>query len=152
MNVWRVESLDGQPATEQQMKSVLSSLTSLLIRGEYRDGNETGDIDNIILNGNPTAVDEDHFNTIKRYRLSQNFPNPFNPITMITYQLPMSNNVNLSIYNPVGQKVATLVDKRQKAGYHQVEWDASGFASGVYYYRLTTNSGFVQTRKLVIIR
>jgi len=86
------------------------------------------------------------------FDLSQNYPNPFNPVTIIDYQLPMNNEVNLSVYNSLGQKVVTLINKQQRAGSHQVEWDASGYASGVYYYRLSTSSGFVQTKKFVLIR
>ena len=86
------------------------------------------------------------------FKLSQNHPNPFNPTTIINYQLPMTNDVELTIYNLLGQKVVTLVLEKQKAGYHQVEWNASGFASGVYYYRLSTEAGFVQTKKLVLLR
>jgi hypothetical protein len=87
-----------------------------------------------------------------KYSLYQNYPNPFNPSTMINYQLPVTSVVDLSIYNLLGQKVVTLVNKRQKPGYHQVEWDASGFASGVYYYTLHTSSGFFQTRKCIFLR
>jgi hypothetical protein len=81
----------------------------------------------------------------------QNYPNPFNPMTKINYELPITNDVDLSVFNPLGQKVATLVNETQRAGAHQVEWDASGFASGVYYYRLSTDTGFNQTKKLVIL-
>jgi hypothetical protein len=70
------------------------------------------------------------------YKLNQNYPNPFNPTTKINYELPTTNYVDLSIYNMLGQKVVTLVSEKQNAGNHQVEWDASGFASGVYYYRI----------------
>ncbi|MCP4414150.1 MAG: T9SS type A sorting domain-containing protein, partial [Gammaproteobacteria bacterium] len=66
----------------------------------------------------------------KSYKLSQNYPNPFNPTTSISYQLPQTSDVDLSIYNLLGQKVATLVSKKQPAGSHKVEWDATGFASG----------------------
>jgi hypothetical protein len=85
------------------------------------------------------------------FELKQNFPNPFNPVTMINYQLPMTSEVDLSIYNLLGQKVATLVNERKRAGHHQVEWDASGFASGIYLYRLETE-GYVETRKMVVMR
>ena len=64
----------------------------------------------------------------------------------------MTNDVKLTIYNLLGQKVATLVSEKQKAGHHHVEWDASGFASGVYYYRLSTDAGFVQAKKLVLLK
>jgi hypothetical protein len=86
------------------------------------------------------------------FNLSQNYPNPFNPITIINYELLIINDVELSVYNLLGQKVATLVSERQEAGYHQVEWNATGFASGVYYYQLHTGAGFIQTRKLVLLR
>jgi hypothetical protein len=84
----------------------------------------------------PLSRIEDHTRTISAYWLSQNYPNPFNPITKINYQLPKTSNVELSIYNLLGQKVATLVSGKQNAGSHQVEWDASHFASGIYYYRI----------------
>jgi polyhydroxybutyrate depolymerase len=86
------------------------------------------------------------------FSLSQNYPNPFNPTTTINYKLPITNYVELSIYNLLGQKVATLINERQNAGSHQVEWDASAFASGVYYYRLITDAGFVQTKKLILLK
>jgi hypothetical protein len=85
------------------------------------------------------------------FTLEQNFPNPFNPSTMINYQLPMTNEVDLSIYNLLGQKVATLVSEKQQAGHHQVEWDASGFASGVYYYRIQAGE-FVDVKKMILLR
>jgi hypothetical protein len=89
------------------------------------------------------------------YWLSQNFPNPFNPVTTIKYSVRTYNHtpqhVNLSIYNLLGQKVATLVDERQQAGYHQVEWDASGFANGIYYYQLRAGS-YVKTEKMILLK
>lgn len=87
-----------------------------------------------------------------RYELFQNYPNPFNPKTIINYKLPITNYVNLSIYNLLGQKVATLVNKKQAAGSYTVEWDATGFASGVYLMRIKTNYGFTKTRKLVLLK
>jgi hypothetical protein len=99
------------------------------------------------------SVEDNNFNVITGdFSLSQNYPNPFNPKTIINYQLAMTNDVNLSIYNMLGQKVATLVNKKQKAGNYSMQWDASGFASGVYYYRLNTDGGFVQTKKLILLR
>jgi len=86
------------------------------------------------------------------FALYQNYPNPFNPVTAIEYQLPKFSHVDLSIYNLLGQKVATLVNKKQMAGSYNVEWDASGFASGVYFYRLETEQGFSQTKKLILVQ
>jgi len=86
-----------------------------------------------------------------KYALKQNYPNPFNPMTTIYYELPMTTDVDLSIFNLLGQKVATLVNKKQAPGRYQVQWDAGGFASGVYYYRLSSGK-FVETKKLVLVR
>ena len=70
---------------------------------------------------------------------------------MINYQLPIINEVELSIYNLLGQKLSTLVDEKQQTSSYQVEWDASGYASGIYYYRLVAGE-FAEVRKMVLIR
>ena len=85
------------------------------------------------------------------YKLCQNYPNPFNPRTTIKYQLQMISEVELSVYNVLGQKVATLVSENQPAGEYNIEWDASGLASGMYYYRLTAGQ-FVETKRLVLLK
>jgi len=92
--------------------------------------------------------------------LHQNYPNPFNPTTTIRYslggplsgQLPAISNVELGIYNLLGQRVTTLVSAKQQTGSYTVQWDASGMSSGVYFYKLTTDQGFTQTKKLVLLR
>jgi hypothetical protein len=71
------------------------------------------------------------------YSLAQNYPNPFNNETIINYQLSIPCQVELSIYNLQGRKVATLISGRQQAGYHHVTWHAEGLAGGTYFYRLT---------------
>ena len=87
----------------------------------------------------------------RQFSIRQNYPNPFNPTTKINYEIPITSYVNLSVYNLVGQKVATLVDERQQAGYHQVEWYASGFASGVYYYKIEAGE-FQDIKKMILIK
>jgi unsaturated rhamnogalacturonyl hydrolase len=87
-----------------------------------------------------------------RFALNQNYPNPFNPKTVISYQLPVTGEVELNIYNIRGQKVITLVSGKQVAGCYKVEWDATGFASGVYIYKLETSTGFNQSRKLILLK
>ncbi len=85
------------------------------------------------------------------YELSQNYPNPFNPTTSIRYYLPQAADVQLNIYNIVGQHVQTLVDNRQPAGGHTIIWDARKVASGIYFYQLSTDN-FAQTRKMMLIK
>jgi len=87
----------------------------------------------------------------KQIQLYQNHPNPFNPSTEIAYKLSKGSRVELSIYNTLGQKVKTLVNGRQAEGLHRMIFDASGLASGIYYYRLNAD-GFVKIRKMLLIR
>jgi hypothetical protein len=99
----------------------------------------------------PTSFIKENPSVAKQYFLSQNYPNPFNPVTKINYELPITNYVDLSVYNPLGQKVATLAKETQRAGVHQVDWNASGFASGLYYYKIRAGE-FVDVKKMVLIR
>jgi photosystem II stability/assembly factor-like uncharacterized protein len=85
------------------------------------------------------------------FLLGQNFPNPFNPSTSIRYSLPSGQHVRIIVYTVLGQEVAVLADEDQTAGYKQVTFDASGFPSGVYLYRLQART-FVETKKMVLMR
>jgi len=95
--------------------------------------------------------EQDTFDLPKNFSLSQNYPNPFNPVTEIRYTLPRDSYVKLEVYNIVGQKVTSLVDGKQKAGYKTVWWDAGYLSSGIYFYRLQAGD-FVQTKKMVLLR
>ncbi len=86
-----------------------------------------------------------------RFELSQNFPNPFNPVTTICYQLPEASHVDLMIYDVLGRKVQVLVDGLEKSGYRSVVWDAKESASGVYFVRLKAGD-FVGVRKMAVVR
>ncbi len=92
----------------------------------------------------------------KEYALEQNYPNPFNPQTVIRYDLPVGSHITISVFNVVGQKVATLVDEEMDGGSYSVVWDgkddsARSLASGVYLYRLKADR-FARTRKLILMR
>ena len=98
-----------------------------------------------------TAVN-DEGELIIAYSLMQNYPNPFNPSTIINYQLKDAGKIELIIFNSLGQKVTTLVNGEQTPGSYTMEWDASAFASGIYYYRLKAGNHFTKTRKMVLMR
>jgi hypothetical protein len=85
------------------------------------------------------------------FGLEQNFPNPFNPATMIRYCLPLTCNVELGVHDMLGRQVAVLVNQKLDAGLHEVAFEASRLASGVYFYRLQAGD-FVQTRRLILLR
>ncbi len=105
---------------------------------------------------NPTSVMAPEANTPKEFSLSQNHPNPFNPETIIEYQLPISCHVAITIYNTLGQEIRTLIHGEQQAGYHQIVWDGkdnSGqkVGSGIYLYQMRARE-FVAMRKMILIQ
>jgi len=85
------------------------------------------------------------------FSLSQNYPNPFNPTTVIAYQVPVAGMVHLAVYDILGRRVAVLVNERKAPGRYIVPFDASGLASGVYFYRLTAGY-FVRTMKMMALK
>jgi photosystem II stability/assembly factor-like uncharacterized protein len=85
------------------------------------------------------------------FELNQNYPNPFNPTTVISYQLPSVSHVTLRIYDVLGREIATLVNEKQIAGAHAVDFNAGNFPSGVYFCRITAG-GMVSTRKMVLLK
>jgi methionine-rich copper-binding protein CopC len=85
------------------------------------------------------------------FSLGQNYPNPYNPTTTIAYDVPAASHVTLSVFNVLGQEVATLVDMDKEAGSYTVEFDGSAVSSGVYFYRISADN-FAQTRKMVLVK
>jgi hypothetical protein len=85
------------------------------------------------------------------FALAQNSPNPFNPTTTISYQLPVAGKARLSVYDMLGREVAVLVDEEKEAGSHKAIFDASGLASGAYIYRIEAGS-FVQAKRMLLVR
>ena len=85
------------------------------------------------------------------YSMSQNFPNPFNPTTMIQYNVPERSVVRLVVYNVIGQEVRVLVEGEKEAGFYTVNFKADDLPSGVYIYRLQAGD-FVQTRKMILLK
>ena len=88
----------------------------------------------------------------ENYNVSQNFPNPFNPSTIIKYQIPQNSFVSLKVYNSLGQEAATLINGMVNAGSYEVQLNASDLSSGVYYYVIKAGENFVQTKKMILIK
>jgi len=113
---------------------------------------------NFSLSSVATSVEQDQSSALvpSQYALEQNYPNPFNPTTQILFSLPNSERVSLTIYNLIGQKIATLVDGTMAAGSHVVTWngrDSRGMQlpSGVYFYRLES-PGFSAARRMLMLK
>lgn len=98
-----------------------------------------------------TSVALSDFNTPIKYEISQNYPNPFNPTTMINFSVSRDGNVNITVYDALGKAVEVLVDGYKQAGNYRVIWNASRFASGIYFYRMRSNN-FTQIRKMILMK
>ena len=104
-----------------------------------------------VFSGIIVGIDDERAGIPEEFTLFQNRPNPFNPETVIEYTLPIRSDVKLIVYNLRGQEVAQLVNGLMPAGYHSATWNASGFASGIYFYRLQAGD-FVQTKKMLLLK
>lgn len=97
-----------------------------------------------------TGVDDDK--TIpETYQLEQNYPNPFNPATIIKYGVPERCNVSVKIYDILGSEVLTLVNKEMDAGWYETNFNAAGFSSGIYIYRMQAGS-YQNTKKMILVK
>ncbi len=106
--------------------------------------------------GTDVREEDEILNRPDKLTLFQNYPNPFNPLTVIQYVLPYDCEVDISVYNVLGQKVKTLVKSKQEAGYQQVIWDGEdekgeGVVSGIYFYKIKAGK-FIQSKKMVIVK
>ena len=102
----------------------------------------TVNLNNIVRNNNEIP---------KVFKLYNNYPNPFNPVSKIKFDIPEANDVKITIFNSLGQNIATLVDSHLVPGSYSVEWNATIYPSGVYFYKITAGD-FTQSKKMVLIK
>ncbi|MFQ5869209.1 MAG: T9SS type A sorting domain-containing protein, partial [Candidatus Zixiibacteriota bacterium] len=99
----------------------------------------------------PVGVEEAEPEILPGKFYLSNYPNPFNATTVINYQLPVDSRVKLEVYNVLGEKVVTLVEEKQEAGYRSVIWDASELSSGLYFYKLTAGD-YTETKTMMLVK
>jgi len=87
----------------------------------------------------------------KQYLLHQNYPNPFNPVTNIKFDIPQRSNVKISVYDILGKEISVLVNEELNTGTFEVNWDASNFPSGVYFYKIETED-YSESKKMVLVK
>lgn len=112
----------------------------------------------LVRDDSPNSIENEETELPENFRLEQNYPNPFNPSTKIKFTVPTVEThrdasllVTLRIYNVLGNEIVTLVNEEKSPGTYEVDFDASGLTSGVYYYRLTSGS-FTETKKMILLR
>lgn len=127
------------------------STTTARVRVEAL-GNVFYDMSNANFEINPIGIINHQTGIPVEFGLMQNFPNPFNPTTVVTYAIPKKSAVTLKVYDAVGRYITTLVNNELKTeGYYNVEFDASSMASGIYYYQLTAGD-FTDTKKMIMVK
>ena len=102
-----------------------------------------------VLSSGRTALD--HIVIPNEYALQQAYPNPFNPVTTLSFGLPIETEVSLSVYNLQGKEVISLIDGNLDAGYHSVVWNADRHSSGVYFVKMIAGE-YVNTQKLMLVK
>lgn len=107
---------------------------------------EVADISNYLV-----SVQKEEKQVLNKYLLNQNYPNPFNPTTKISYQIPHTSKVKLKIYDSLGREMKELVNEFQSHGFYSIDYDASDFVSGIYFYQIQVND-WVSTKKMVLSR
>jgi hypothetical protein len=108
-------------------------------------------ITSFLLLSSLVFAQESDISTPNDFSLEQNFPNPFNPTTVIRWQLPVTSEVSFKVYNILGNEVAAIINKELPAGNYEVEYDASNLPSGIYFYTLTAND-FSETKKMTLVK
>lgn len=103
------------------------------------------------INVTPKTGIKEITGTAESFKLNQNYPNPFNPSTQIRFSIPASGFVNLSVFDFSGRKVSELVNDTKPSGEYVVDFNASGFSSGVYFYRLTAGN-FTEVKKMTLLK
>ncbi len=103
------------------------------------------------VGGTPVGITSETKETPKEFALFQNYPNPFNPTTNIKFSLPKESKVKLTIYDAIGKEITVLVDGQLNAGSHTVQWNATNFASGVYFFRIEADN-FKMTNKMLLMK
>jgi photosystem II stability/assembly factor-like uncharacterized protein len=130
------------PLPENLVFTSLQSVEKNIYAGTY---------DNGIWRYDPAPTGNGDITNPVEYKLSQNFPNPFNPGTLINYQLAENGQVQIKVYDVLGKEVVTLVNENKQAGKYQIRFDASSLPSGVYFYRIITDR-FSETKKMMLLR
>ena len=144
---------NGRADWIEQRQELMISLTDVYFVDE-NNGWAVGDSGEILhtTNGGVSSVEENEIDIIPtNYYLSNNYPNPFNPSTAISWQVPVGSQQTLKIYDVLGNEVTTLINEYKPAGSYEVEWNASGLPSGVYFYQLKSGR-FLETRKMLLLK
>jgi ligand-binding sensor domain-containing protein len=147
-NEWKTFDRDNSALSHNQVNSVISDN-----KGNKWIATWSGGLGPELVRYNESAplTNSDEIVTARDFQLYQNYPNPFNPFTTIKFTLPQSENVKLSIYDILGNRITDLLDEVRAAGEYKIYYDATRLSSGVYIYRLSTGNNF-SAKKFIVVK
>lgn len=146
------ESYNGSP--EENGEDIPSALLVDNFSNVYVTGWSVGPVNTdmcTIKYSQPNAIEPISTEIPSSFSVSQNYPNPFNPSTKIRFEIPKSSFTTLLVYDALGRKSASIVNEELKPGTYEVQWDASSYPSGVYFYKLIT-PGYTETKKMLLVK
>jgi hypothetical protein len=126
-------------------------LITLVFEGNTNIRLNTADVRNILNGAMAVKISGSEGIVPTEYALMQNYPNPFNPTTTINYEIPVQAMVDISIFNALGERIATIVNEMKDAGRHTVEFNAVGYSSGIYFYQIKAND-YVSAKKMILMK
>jgi hypothetical protein len=157
-NIFWVVAGEVTIGTTVQMKGIILCKTQIAMNtGASLNGRAlaqtavTLDANAVTKPGSISSIKTDEQQMPVKFTLAQNFPNPFNPGTTIKFSLPIAAHVALNIYNAIGMEVSSLISEDMNPGVYSIQWNASGFASGVYYYKIVAGN-YKETKKLLLLK
>ncbi len=153
VNTMNYEFFSGTYQSRYQLAEGLGiSIMNIGQDFDFVDDTLKGAVINGVVYGDTTVTGiKGQKNIPLQFTLFQNYPNPFNPSTIIKYEISKAANVKIKVYDVLGREIATLLNSTQKAGQHEVEWNAKNYASGIYFYRIRAGE-FVSTKKMLLIK
>jgi len=150
-----------------KIKTTINKLQEFISKVEAQEGKKiTEEISDGLIELAQIIINSIQFNLMKavkdinlsesdivptQYSLEQNYPNPFNPSTTLKYEIPKESYITLKVYDILGREVATLVNKQQKAGYYEIDWNAVNNSSGIYFYKIQAGD-FLETKKMILMK
>jgi len=142
------DNIKINPGGLNEETNTITGFGSILIQNPLQFDHSVGEI---VLNLNPTAIEENNSSLPLDYVLFNNYPNPFNPSTKIKYSLPQYSNVILKVFDVLGNEIETLVNEEKPAGTYELTWYAESLPSGVYFYQLSAGL-YIETKKMLLLK
>ncbi|MBU0559304.1 MAG: T9SS type A sorting domain-containing protein [Bacteroidetes bacterium] len=152
-----LRTTNGGETWEIQVEGMQTDFKQMIIlkkdKVAYAFGKDWNDYSHTLLRAdlsNITSIADDKDKLPEQFLLFGNYPNPFNPITTISYYISRYSHVELKVYNLLGEEIEKIVNKKQTAGKYEIKFEGSNLPSGIYFYQLKTNK-FIQTKKMLLL-